>query len=70
MPKFGRGLNREILSAVNIGKISEPFRIAEIKRFAFSKGWIIPDTYINVTLEHKFGGSWISLEVSVIFRWG
>ena len=55
--KYDRGLNREIVSAVNIGKISEPFGIAEIKRFAFSKGWIIADTYINVTLERKFGGS-------------
>ena len=54
--KYDRGLNREILSAVKIGKISEPFGIAEIKRFAFSKGWIIADTYINLTLERKFGG--------------
>ena len=50
MPKYDRGLNREIVAAVNIGTIGEPFGIAEIKKFAFSKGWIIPDTYINVTL--------------------
>jgi hypothetical protein len=50
MPKYGRGLNREIVSAVNIGIIDEPFGITEIKKFATSKGWNIPDTYINVTL--------------------
>ena len=50
MPKYGRGLNRKIVSAVNKGMISEPFGIPEIKNFAFSKGWKIPDNYINVTL--------------------
>jgi len=36
MPKYGRGLNREIVSAVNRGIIVEPFGTPEIKKFAFS----------------------------------
>ncbi len=50
MSKYGRGLNREIVSAVNKGMILEPFGTSEIKRFTESKGWIVPETYINVTL--------------------
>jgi hypothetical protein len=50
MAKYGRGLNREVVSAVNMGIIYEPFSIAQIKEYLASKGWEIPDTYINVCL--------------------
>jgi uncharacterized protein YbcC (UPF0753/DUF2309 family) len=50
MTKYGRGLNREIVSAVNMGIIYEPFSIAQIKEHLESKGWEIPETYINVCL--------------------
>jgi hypothetical protein len=50
MPKYGRGLNREIVGAVNKGIIFEPFRTSDIRQFTASKGWSVPETYINVTL--------------------
>jgi hypothetical protein len=50
MAKYGRGLNREIVGAVNNGVISEPFGIPEIRQFTTSRGWDVPETYVNVTL--------------------
>ena len=50
MPRYGRGLNREIVSAVNRGIIQEPFSVAEVKSFTESRGWEVPDTYLNVCL--------------------
>ena len=50
MAKYGRGLNREIVGAVNGGHILEPFDVAEIRHFARSNGWNVPETYVNVTL--------------------
>ena len=32
MPKYGRGLNREIVEAVNRGEMSEPFGIRDVER--------------------------------------
>jgi hypothetical protein len=34
MPKYARGLNREIVGAVNQGIIIEPFSVADIRQFA------------------------------------
>ncbi len=31
MPKYGRGLNREIVGGVNQGLITEPFSVSDIK---------------------------------------
>jgi hypothetical protein len=50
MPKYGRGLNREIVGAVNSGMIAEPFDLAAIRSFAAKKGWRVPDTFLNVAL--------------------
>ncbi len=50
MPRYGRGLNREIVSAVNEGIIREPFSVADVKAFTQSRGWDVPDTYLNVCL--------------------
>ena len=52
MPKYGRGLNREIVSAVNSGIIREPFTVKDVKRLIRSKDWSPEpkDNYINVTL--------------------
>ena len=50
MPKYGRGLNKEIVSAVNQGIIQEPFSVAQIKSFTKSRGWEVPDKYLNVCL--------------------
>lgn len=32
MAKYGRGLNREIVAAVNVGLIDEPFSTIEIRK--------------------------------------
>ena len=50
MPRYGRGLNRELVNAVNQGIIQEPFSIAQVKSFTKAKGWEVPDTYLNVCL--------------------
>ena len=50
MPKYGRGLNREVVGAVNSGAVSEPFDISSIASFAVQKGWNVPRTYLNVAL--------------------
>ena len=50
MPRYGRGLNREIVNAVNQGIIQEPFSIAKVKFFINAKGWEVPDTHLNVCL--------------------
>ena len=56
MPKYGRGLNREILGAVNLGLLSEPFGVSDIKHFANKRGWNVPETYLNVSLANGTSG--------------
>lgn len=54
MPKYGRGLNRELVGAVNAGEIREPFCISDVKKLIALKKWEPPPTqaYINVTLSN------------------
>jgi len=54
MPKYGRGLNRELVAAVNAGVIKEPFDISGIKELISIKNWNPPPTlsYINVALSN------------------
>lgn len=54
MPKYGRGLNRELVAAVNAGIIKEPFSISDIKELISIKNWNPSPTlsYINVTLSN------------------
>ena len=39
MPKYGRGLNREVVAAVNMGDITEPFSVREVRHLIREKGW-------------------------------
>jgi hypothetical protein len=39
MPKYGRGLNREVCAAVNGGFISEPFAVKDVRWLIKKKGW-------------------------------
>ncbi len=39
MSKFGRGLNREVVAAVNSGSISEPFGVRDVRLLIGEKGW-------------------------------
>jgi hypothetical protein len=52
MPKYGRGLNREIVAAVNSGLITEPFSTRDIRKLIKIKKWQSEPTenHINVTL--------------------
>lgn len=52
MAKYGRGLNREIVAAVNEGIIPEPFSTKEIRGLIERKKWKPEPTekHINVTL--------------------
>ena len=52
LSKYGRGLNREIVAAVNAGIISEPFSTTDVRRLIKFKKWTSEPTekYIVVTL--------------------
>ena len=50
VPKYGRGLNREIVGGVNQGNLPEPFSLADIKKFVAHKSWQVPETYVVVCL--------------------
>jgi hypothetical protein len=52
MPKYGRGLNRELVAMVNAGHIREPFGVSEVRKMIEKKGWCPSPTenYINCCL--------------------
>lgn len=50
MAKFGRGLNREIVAAVNIGDLREPLTTASVRQFVHDRGWKATDNHVLVTL--------------------
>jgi hypothetical protein len=52
MAKYGRGLNREIVAAVNMSLISEPFSTKDIRELIKIKNWKPEpsENHINVTL--------------------
>lgn len=52
MPKYGRGLNREMVAAVNRGFITEPFTVKEVRWLIKKKGWKPepPEEYVVVAL--------------------
>lgn len=49
--KYGRGLAREIVAAVNLGLIHEPFTVEDERRLIAMNGWPVPDTMIYPILE-------------------
>ena len=52
MPKYGRGLNREVVAAVNRGFITEPFSVKDVRLLIKDKQWKPepPEEYVVVTL--------------------
>jgi hypothetical protein len=52
MPKYGRGLNREVVAAVNEGFIAEPFAVKNVRWLIKEKGWRPepPEQYVVVSL--------------------
>ena len=50
MAKYGRGLNREIVGAVNQGVMEEPFSVVQIRKLIALRNWDITEGYITVSL--------------------
>lgn len=50
MSKHGRGLNREIVGAVNAGELHEPFSTRDVRDLCESRGWGVTPAYLAVTL--------------------
>lgn len=57
MPKYGRGLNREVVAAVNGGFIAEPFAVKNVRWLIKDKGWRPepPEQYVVVSLANGAG---------------
>jgi len=53
MPKYGKGLGREIFEAAERGILIQPFNVEDCRRFALSKGWKIPESYLRVVLSNS-----------------
>ena len=50
MPKYARGLNREVVAAINRGELSEPLTVASVRRLATMRGWNPPESLVLVAL--------------------
>ena len=50
MPKYGNGLNREIMEAVRQGELPNKLNYDRILGFARGKGWDVTDSYLRVAL--------------------
>lgn len=52
MPIYGRGLNRELVAAVNTGLLSESFSVKDVRKLIKAKGWrpSPPEAYVTVAL--------------------
>lgn len=50
MAKYGRGLNRELVGAVNSGELTEPLTTASVQRLVELRGWTVSPNIVNVTL--------------------
>jgi len=52
MSKYGRGLNREVVAAVNTDFLAEPFSTKDVRKVIKHKGWRPepPEDYVNVAL--------------------
>ena len=50
MAKYGRGLNREIVAAVNRGELSEPLTTTSVRQLAALRGWKPAENLVLVAL--------------------
>lgn len=57
MPKYGRGLNRELVAAVNTGLVSEPFSVKDVRKLIKAKGWWPGPSKEHVTVTLANGAS-------------
>lgn len=52
MAKYGDGLARELVRAVNQGKLKEPLTIQKVRDFVKSKGWDVKDSQVKSCLSN------------------
>lgn len=54
MAKYGRGLDRELVAAVNSGIVSEPFTVSDVRKVIREKAWKPepPEEYVVVALSN------------------
>lgn len=50
MSKYGRGLNREIVAAINSGIIQEPFSVAQVMKLIKIKQWIPQPSLLDINV--------------------
>jgi hypothetical protein len=48
--KYGRGLNREVVAAVNRGELAEPLTTDTVRQLAAMRGWKPPENLVLVAL--------------------
>ena len=53
MPKYGKGLGKEIYLAAKKGIILQPFTVSDCRKFVLSKGWDVPESYLKVVLANS-----------------
>ena len=57
MAKYGRGLNREVVAAVNRGELSEPLTTASVRHLAALRGWKPAENLVLVALANAASDS-------------
>jgi len=55
MAKYGKGLNKEIVDAINRGEIQNPFGIQDVILFTKNRGWNISLRHIGASLSNGCG---------------
>ena len=50
MTKYVRGLNREIVAAVNTGELTEPLTIVSVQALVHHRRWAVTDQFITLAL--------------------
>lgn len=68
--KYGRGLARELVSAVNCGIIGEPFTVDDERRLIQMNGWDVPETMIYPVLYGGASNSHSSMHKKYFFELG
>jgi hypothetical protein len=51
--KYGRGLGREVIAAVNSGELREPFDTRDLWALIARRGWDAPANSVNVFLHNS-----------------
>ena len=57
MAKYGRGLNREIVAAVNTGELTEPITVESVRRLVRIRDWPESPTENQITVTLSNGAS-------------